>query len=164
MKILIVTDAWPPVTSGVVRTYQTTIRHLKMMGHQVDLITPDQFVTVRCPTDNQQRLALYAGRKTGRLIEASQPDAIHVATEGPLGLAAQKLVREALGAVHDLVHDEIARILPRSRQNPHALDLCRDALVPPAGRRHHGFHADVAKRTYPARVSKTWSVGAGAST
>ncbi|HEX4143913.1 MAG TPA: glycosyltransferase family 1 protein [Pirellulales bacterium] len=89
MKILIVTDAWPPVTSGVVRTYQTTIRHLKMMGHGVDVITPDQFVTVRCPTDNQQRLALYAGRKTGRLIDAAQPDAIHVATEGPLGLAAR---------------------------------------------------------------------------
>ena len=71
MKILIVTDAWPPVTSGVVRTYQTTIRHLKMMGHHVDVITPDQFFTVRCPTDNQQRLALYAGRKTGRLIEAA---------------------------------------------------------------------------------------------
>ncbi len=89
MKILIVTDAWPPVTSGVVRTYQTTIRHLEMMGHRVDVITPDQFFTVRCPTDNQQRLALYAGRKTGRLIEASQPDAIHVATEGPLGLAGR---------------------------------------------------------------------------
>ena len=89
MKILIVTDAWPPVTSGVVRTYQTTIRHLKMMGHHVDLITPDQFFTVPCPTDDQQRLALYAGRKTGRLIEAAQPDAIHVATEGPLGLAGR---------------------------------------------------------------------------
>ena len=89
MKILIVTDAWPPVTSGVVRTYQTTIRHLKTMGHQIDLITPEQFFTVRCPTDNQQRLALYAGRKTGRLIEAAQPDAIHVATEGPLGLAGR---------------------------------------------------------------------------
>ena len=89
MKILIVTDAWPPVTSGVVRTYQTTIRHLKMMGHEVDLITPDQFFTVRCPTDTQQRLALYAGRKTARLIEASDPDAIHVATEGPIGVAAR---------------------------------------------------------------------------
>ncbi len=89
MKILIVTDAWPPVTSGVVRTYQTTIRQLKMMGHEVEVIAPHQFVTVRCPTDNQQRLALYAGRKTGRLIEAADPDAIHVATEGPLGLAGR---------------------------------------------------------------------------
>jgi 1,2-diacylglycerol 3-alpha-glucosyltransferase/glucuronosyltransferase len=89
MKILIVTDAWPPVTSGVVRTYQTTIRHLEMMGHRVDVIAPHQFFTVKCPTDNQQRLALYAGRKTGRLIEASQPDAIHVATEGPLGVAGR---------------------------------------------------------------------------
>ncbi len=89
MKILIATDAWPPVTSGVVRTYQTTIRQLEMMGHRVDVIKPSQFLTVRCPTDNQQRLALWASRKTGRLIEESQPDAIHVATEGPLGLAAR---------------------------------------------------------------------------
>ena len=89
MKILIVTDPWPPVVSGVVRTYQSTIRHLKQNGHQVEVIAPDRFTTVRCPTDTHLRLAVYAGRKTGRLIEAFDPDAIHVASEGPLGLAAR---------------------------------------------------------------------------
>ncbi len=89
MKILIVTDSWPPVVSGVVRTYQSTIRHLQALGHQVEVIAPDQFTTVRCPTDTHFRLALYAGRKTARLIQAFGPDAIHVASEGPLGLAAR---------------------------------------------------------------------------
>ncbi len=90
MKILIVTDAWPPVTSGVVRTYQTTIRHLEAMGHRVDVITPERFCHRALP--DRQSAALGARmprRKTGRLIEASNPDAIHVATEGPLGLAAR---------------------------------------------------------------------------
>ncbi len=89
MKILIVTDSWPPVVSGVVRTYQSTIQHLKQHGHQVEVIAPDQFTTVRCPTDTHFRLAVYAGRKTARLIEAFAPEAIHIASEGPLGLAAR---------------------------------------------------------------------------
>lgn len=89
MKILIAIDPWPPVVSGLVRTYQMTIRHLEMMGHQVEIIAPDQFTSVRCPTDTHLRLAIFSGRKTARLIEEFDPEAIHIASEGPLGLSAR---------------------------------------------------------------------------
>jgi glycosyltransferase involved in cell wall biosynthesis len=89
MKILIVSDSWPPVISGPVRTYQATIRYLRRYGHEVEVISPDQFTTVRCPTDTHLRLALFAARKMARLIEAFDPDALHIVCEAPLGIAAR---------------------------------------------------------------------------
>jgi glycosyltransferase involved in cell wall biosynthesis len=88
MKILIVTDAWAPQVNGVVRTLASVRAELEAMGHQVDVISPDQFPSMPCPTYPEIRLALTAG--VGKRIEALAPDAIHVATEGPLGLAARK--------------------------------------------------------------------------
>ena len=88
MKILIVTDAWSPQVNGVVRTLQSVRTELETMGHPVSVISPDQFPSLPCPTYPEIRLALTT--KLGRRIEAAAPDAIHIATEGPLGLAARK--------------------------------------------------------------------------
>jgi glycosyltransferase involved in cell wall biosynthesis len=88
MNILIVTDAWAPQVNGVVRTLASVRAELEAMGHRVDMISPDQFPSMPCPTYPEIRLALTAG--VGKRIEALAPDAIHVATEGPLGLAARK--------------------------------------------------------------------------
>lgn len=89
MKIMIVTDAWEPQVNGVVRTLTQTRRELEAMGHQVDMITPLEFSTVPCPTYPEIRLSLLPGRKVNRRIETFAPDALHIATEGPLGLAAR---------------------------------------------------------------------------
>lgn len=89
MKIVLVTDAWPPVVSGVVRTYQTTIAQLEMLGHEISVIEAAMFKTIPLPTENYQRLALTTSRTVGRKIEAQSPNAIHIATEGPVGLAAR---------------------------------------------------------------------------
>ncbi len=89
MKILIVSDAWLPQVNGVVRTLDTLRRELERMGHAVVMITPNQFKSVACPTYPEIRLALGAWREVGRRIEANAPDAIHIATEGPLGWAAR---------------------------------------------------------------------------
>lgn len=89
MRIVIVTDAWTPQVNGVVRTYQTLKGVMEGMGHGVEFITPGQFRGFPCPTYPEIRLALFPGRKLARLIEAAQPAAIHIATEGPLGLAAR---------------------------------------------------------------------------
>lgn len=88
MNILIVTDAWSPQVNGVVRTLQSVRAELEKMGHKVDVISPDQFRSMPCPTYPEIRLALTAS--VGSRIEAAKPDAIHVATEGPLGVAARK--------------------------------------------------------------------------
>lgn len=89
LRIVIVSDAAPPQVNGVVRTLQQLTQHLKGMGHEVTLITPDMFTTVPMPTYKEIRLALFPGRKIARMIREANPNAIHIATEGPLGLAAR---------------------------------------------------------------------------
>ncbi|MCC7547379.1 MAG: glycosyltransferase family 1 protein [Burkholderiales bacterium] len=89
MKILIVTDAWEPQVNGVVRTLKSTRRELEARGHQVDILTPLEFRTLPCPTYPDIRLSLFPGAKLRRRIRDFAPDALHIATEGPLGLAAR---------------------------------------------------------------------------
>ena len=90
MKILTVTDAWAPQVNGVVRTIQATNKELIDMGHEVVMLTPLQFKTVACPTYPEIRLSLFPSKKVARIIDDEQPDALHIATEGPLGMAARR--------------------------------------------------------------------------
>ena len=90
MRILIVSDAWLPQVNGVVRSLDTVRQGLIDRGHTVQMITPDRFRTIPCPTYPEIRLAVLPGAKTATLIEAFRPEAIHIATEGPLGQAARK--------------------------------------------------------------------------
>ena len=90
MKIMIVTDAWKPQVNGVVRTLQTTARELQAMGHVVDFLTPLEFSTLPCPTYPDIRLSLFPGGKVVRRLSDFDPDALHIATEGPLGMAARR--------------------------------------------------------------------------
>jgi glycosyltransferase involved in cell wall biosynthesis len=89
LHLALVTDAWAPQVNGVVRTLQRTRAELERLGHQVDVISPDQFRTIPCPTYPEIRLALWPSRKLGRMLDALKPDAIHISTEGPLGRAAR---------------------------------------------------------------------------
>jgi len=89
MKILIVTDAWEPQVNGVVRTLKSTRRELEAMGHQVDFLTPLEFRTLPCPTYPDIRLSLFPRARVDRRIRDFAPDAMHIATEGPLGMAAR---------------------------------------------------------------------------
>ncbi|MDE1990620.1 MAG: glycosyltransferase family 1 protein [Betaproteobacteria bacterium] len=89
MKIMIVTDAWEPQVNGVVRTLKNTRRELEALGHQVEFLTPLTFRTLPCPTYPDIRLSLLPGTTVRRRIRAFAPDALHIATEGPLGMAAR---------------------------------------------------------------------------
>ena len=89
MRIVLVTDAWAPQVNGVVRTLSELAAGLTAAGHQVLAITPDLFRTVPCPTDPAIRLAIATRRRFSQLIDGFVPDTIHLATEGPLGLAAR---------------------------------------------------------------------------
>jgi 1,2-diacylglycerol 3-alpha-glucosyltransferase/glucuronosyltransferase len=90
MKIALVTDAWLPQTNGVVRTLSITAEQLRLAGHTVETLEPGLFRTVPCPTYPEIRLALWPGRELSRRLRALDPDAVHIATEGPLGLAARR--------------------------------------------------------------------------
>ncbi|HKX06567.1 MAG TPA: glycosyltransferase family 1 protein [Stellaceae bacterium] len=89
MRIALASDAWLPQVNGVVRTLTTVVREATAMGHEVRAITPDRFRTVPCPTYPEIRLALLPGRPVARMIDEFDPDAVHIATEGPLGMAAR---------------------------------------------------------------------------
>jgi glycosyltransferase involved in cell wall biosynthesis len=89
MRILLVTDAWHPQVNGVVRTLSTLKPHLAAAGHDAIAITPDLFRTIPCPTYPEIRLAILPGRRMARMIESFRPCVVHIATEGPLGIAAR---------------------------------------------------------------------------
>jgi glycosyltransferase involved in cell wall biosynthesis len=90
MRILIATDAWAPQVNGVVRTLETLGTHLTQLGHEVRFVTPDGFRTVPMPTYPEIKLALFARRAVERIMEEFKPEAVHIATEGPLGLATRR--------------------------------------------------------------------------
>lgn len=90
MKVVIVTDAWAPQVNGVVRTLSKTIEHLQQMGITVDTITPAQFKTFPCPSYSSIRLAILPYRKVAKLLTEYDANAVHIATEGPLGMAARR--------------------------------------------------------------------------
>ncbi len=90
MRILVVTDAWHPQVNGVVRTLSAIKRVLEEEGHGLEFVSPDAFFTVPCPTYKEIRLALNAYAGIRRRFERFQPEAVHIATEGPLGIAARK--------------------------------------------------------------------------
>jgi glycosyltransferase involved in cell wall biosynthesis len=93
MRILIVTDAWFPQTNGVVMTLAHTAAWLGRFGHEVRFVTPREFRNVPCPTYPEIRLSIFPYRTLVKRIESYKPDAIHIATEGPLGLSARRYCR-----------------------------------------------------------------------
>jgi len=94
MRILIATDAWEPQVNGVVRTLTRTVAEMRAMGHVVEVISPDQFPTLPMPTYPEIKLALGAYEPMQDRFRAFEPEAIHIATEGPVGLAARRLCLE----------------------------------------------------------------------
>src|SRR6185295_2732725 len=89
MRIAIVSDAWQPQVNGVVRTLERLLIELATLGHVAEVIGPDHFRSIPCPTYPDIRLSFAMGPRLAKLIEAVKPSAIHIATEGPLGWAAR---------------------------------------------------------------------------
>ncbi len=92
MKFMLVTDAWEPQVNGVVRTLSRVVQESREMGHEVEVISPnDGFRTMPLPTYPEIKLALGAKKEIERRIQAFEPDAVHIATEGTLGWAARAI-------------------------------------------------------------------------
>ena len=90
MKIVLVTDAWLPQVNGVVTTLLELVRGLEARGHEVVMIEPSAFRRFACPGYAGIELAWRPGAKVAKTIDAADADAIHIATEGPLGAAARR--------------------------------------------------------------------------
>src|ERR1700735_1475405 len=93
MRVLVATDAWRPQVNGVVRTLNSLQRATAKLGVPVEFLSPDGFPSFPVPTYPGLRLAIPSRRGIAKRIEAAQPDAIHVATEGPIGFAVRAYCR-----------------------------------------------------------------------
>ncbi len=90
MRIMIVTDAWFPQTNGVVNTLAQTAAWLVRFGHEVTIAAPRDFRTIPCPSYPEIRVAVRPMAALARKLEFFRPQALHIATEGPLGFAARR--------------------------------------------------------------------------
>lgn len=90
MRIAIATDAWSPQVNGVVRTLQAVRAELERQGHEVLIVSPDLFYSMPCPTYPEIRLAFARTAAVGRMLADFAPNAIHLATEGPVCLATRR--------------------------------------------------------------------------
>lgn len=97
MRILIATDAWSPLINGVVVALENHVACLRKRGHEVHVVSTEGFRTLPTPTYPEIPLAVLPGREVARRIREFNPDAIHIATEGPIGAAARRhCLREGL--------------------------------------------------------------------
>lgn len=139
MKICIATDAWHPQINGVVTTLSRTAATLESWGHEVLMITPEQFTTFPCPTYPEIRLSMVAPSTIGRMLTRFGPDAVHIATEGPLGWTARAACRSLGLAFTTSYHTRFPEYLRMRAPVPLAMSY---ALV-------RGFHR-LAARTMAA--------------
>jgi glycosyltransferase involved in cell wall biosynthesis len=116
MKILIATDAWHPQVNGVVRTLGQVAREAPALGANIVFLTPGEFRTLPMPSYPEIRLALVSAGMVERRLDALKPDAIHIATEGPLGHAVRRVcLRRGLPfttSFHTRFPDYIAERVP----------------------------------------------------
>ena len=93
MRIAIATDAWAPQTNGVVTTLKATVDTIARLGHEVRVISPQGMLSIPAPSYPEIRLAVWPVPHILREMKAFRPHAIHIATEGPLGLAMWRYCR-----------------------------------------------------------------------
>ena len=90
MRILLVSDAWEPQVNGVVRTLQKTAETLRASRHEVDVLSPQNRTTLPCPSYPEIRLTLRPNQGVRECMRTQAFEAIHIATEGPLGMAMRR--------------------------------------------------------------------------
>jgi glycosyltransferase involved in cell wall biosynthesis len=152
LKIAIVSDAWLPQVNGVVTTLVELRQGLIARGHEVLMVEPSGFRRFACPGYREIELAWRPGRRVAALLQEAQADAIHIATEGPLGGAARAYCRRHGLAFTTAFHTRFPDILAKALHLPerwgyawfrrfHAASS--GVMVPTAGMleilRGHGF-------------------------
>src|SRR5262245_33294121 len=116
MKVLVATDAWHPQVNGVVQTLMMMSEATKALGVEMVFLTPQSFRTVAMPGYPEIRLALPRPRRIAQLIEEAGCDAIHIATEGPIGILVRRYCRahglEVSSSFHTRFPEYVSARLP----------------------------------------------------
>jgi hypothetical protein len=124
MRILIATDAWRPQVNGVVHTLEATALAAEALGAKVAFLTPEGFPSIALPSYPDIRVALPSPREIARRIADIRPDAIHVATEGPIGYLIRRdcLIRRRAftTSLHTRFADYLAARWPVPEHGPGA--------------------------------------------
>lgn len=120
MKLVLITDAWMPQVNGVVTTLVELVDGMRARGHQVELIEPSQFKRMSCPGYREIELSLWPYRRVSLALELAQADAVHIATEGPLGSAARRWCLANKVAFTTAFHTRFPDILARALHIPEA--------------------------------------------
>ncbi|MCW8205615.1 glycosyltransferase family 1 protein [Verminephrobacter aporrectodeae subsp. tuberculatae] len=118
MKIALLTDAWLPQVNGVVTTLQELVQQLQACGHAVQVLHPGQFATRPCPGYAGIDLAMRPGKRVAEMLDALRPDAIHLATEGPLGWAGRRYCLRRNLAFTTAFHTRFPEILDAALRVP----------------------------------------------
>jgi glycosyltransferase involved in cell wall biosynthesis len=143
-RLLIATDAWTPQVNGVVRTLAMVAAQLAVRGDTVEVIGPDRFRSIPLPGYPEIRLALGARAALGRMVDAFAPDAVHIATEGPLGWAMRGLCRARRWPFTTAFHTKFAEYL-------HARTCLPPALAWSVLRRFHAAGSGTFAATHSLR-------------
>ena len=144
MRIVIATDAWSPQVNGVVNSLKNTKKELEALGHDVLMITPEGCRTFPCPTYPEIRLALFQGHRIRRILEDFNPDSIHIATEGSIGLTVRRLCRRLGLQFTTAYHTQFPEYVRARFPIPIALTM----------RLLRWFHSGAARTMVPTRAVK----------
>lgn len=118
MKLVLITDAWQPQVNGVVTTLVELVREMKKLGHDVEVIHPGLFNTRPCPGYAGIDLAISPKKILSKLLHNSAADAVHIATEGPLGWAARGYCLKHKLAFTTAFHTKFPEILNAALKIP----------------------------------------------
>jgi glycosyltransferase involved in cell wall biosynthesis len=89
MKLLLATDAWSPQINGVVRTLSTVVETLRRKGHEIEVVAVGDYPALPLPFYREIEISIWLQGLKAR-IQAFNPDAIHISTEGPIGQAVRR--------------------------------------------------------------------------
>ncbi len=145
MRVALATDAWAPQINGVVRSLTETAAALGPLGHSVEFITPEGLPSWPLPTYPDIRLAIGAGAAVAERLDRLAPDALHIATEGPIGHAARRWAMAGACPSPPAITPAIPNMCGPARPSG-GVDLCLAAPLPRAGLAHPGADRDHAAR------------------
>lgn len=118
MRIAIVTDAWHPQVNGVVTTLSWTAKCLRAFGHEVEVLNPSEFTTFPLPGYPEIRVAWRPYPRLSAALNRFAPDAIHIATEGSMGMAARRYCRRNRLAFTTSYHTQFPQYLRKRAPIP----------------------------------------------
>ena len=91
-RILICSDNLFYQVNGVVTTFTNIKKQAELNGYEIAIISPENFKYIKAPKYPEVKLSCTRG--ISKMIDAINPDYIHICTEGPIGLAARKYCRK----------------------------------------------------------------------